>query len=74
MRQAAVGASLHLLVRAVAGKAAIHTFRAEPAVKLDRRALSNERGQVVPLPGLVRNTLAPGAKIDDRLRGSEPFL
>ncbi len=51
-----------LFVMVVAGKAAVHTFRAEPAVTLDRRALRNECGQVVPLAGLVWNTLAPGTK------------
>src|SRR5574340_812110 len=54
------------------GETAVHTFRAKTAVELDRRTLRDERGQIIPLAGLVRNALAPGTEIDDSLRTSEP--
>ncbi len=58
----------------VARKAAVHTFRAQPAVELNRRALRNECGQVGPLAGLAWDALAPRTKIDDTLRGPEAFF
>ena len=61
-------------MRAVTGKTAIHAFRAKPPVKLESGLLGHRRGDVIPLSGSMRNTLAPGTQVDDTFRAAEPVL